>query len=155
MSSQLEESRPHMRIVVAVLCALCMRVAMAEEPQSAPAMSIPMPRSKLPPEDYYPAAAKRAGKEGRVLLEFRIAASGKAEEVMVLQADEGELFSAKAIQLVQGAKFAVDKDAWEKSGNATHRFRFGVTFELMPCGKLPRFEPVDSSVEVCGSPIHH
>lgn len=104
----------------------------------------------------YPAAAKQAGREGRVLLAFGISESGRAANASILFADDAS-FNQAAIELLSGLHFAIPRD-WDESGSPYKRFQLGVVFCIPPSAQSEVFADVASPIvimtsRVDGSPV--
>ena len=111
---------------------------------------------KLPPsipsskfQEYYPIPAKRAGIQGRVLLELSVTEKGDVTNVVVLAAEPKGVFEESAKQYATNQHFNVGDD-WHTSG-ARRRFQVGFLYLLSPRPKMPRaVDPyaVDNSVVI-------
>jgi TonB family protein len=97
----------------------------------------------LPPLDFYPPRARLTGDQGRVLVGFNITASGAAENISVIWAENG-VFSAEAVRMLNVSHFKVPSD-WATTG-AGRRWRLGITWCLPPSGQSDRFgiTPLDT-----------
>ena len=98
------------------------------------------------------------GREGRVELEFNIAADGKATHVTVLLADDKAL-APDARELLGAVSFDVPGD-WQSSGLGAMRYRLGMVYCLPPSGQNEQFpEPVSTMIitaaRIPGSPVRH
>lgn len=133
-------------------------------PWPAANASPPAARPKLPPARsidavlYYPAEARRLGREGRVELEFNIDADGRADHVAVLLADDKAL-AGDARTLLSAVRFDVPSD-WRASGLEALRYRLGMVYCLPPSGQSEQFpEPVSRMIITAtrrpGAPVKH
>lgn len=133
---------------------------------SAAAANEPTPatRARLPPAKgidnvlYYQEQARRAGREGRVELEFDIGADGKANHVAVLLADD-RLLARDARELLRAIRFDVPSD-WQSSGLGSTRYRLGMVYCLPPSGQNEQFaedvsKMIITAARVPGAPVRH
>lgn len=80
----------------------------------------------------YPAAASRAGIQGRVLVAFQITDKGRPDELAVEKAEPAGEFEDAAQKLVKQVRFNVPKN-WEDLPESKQWYRLSVLFKLLPC----------------------
>ena len=144
---------PCSRLLLALLIILTSATGalLADEPVAAPD---PFQLPKLPPADFsrnvdwYPARARVAGLEGRVLVAFDITSAGSAQRISVLWAEDAPLASS-AEQMLSKAHFKVPTD-WQTSG-AWRRWRLGFIYCLPPSSQSEEFGVPVETVLISGS----
>ena len=108
-----------------------------------------LPRWTLPTkEDFYGAAAKRAGAEGTVLLAFDVGSDGQPKNLSVLWADNSVL-GASALQLLKGSRLKIPPD-WGAT-NLLRRWRLGIVYRLCPSGVSGEFAIPVETIYISGS----
>lgn len=94
--------------------------------------------------DWYPAAAKRLGLEGRVLLGFDIKADGSPKNISVIWS-ENSFFEASAMEMLKAVRFTLPAN-WASS-NASRRWRLGFVYRLYRSCQSDQFAiPVEKVV---------
>lgn len=79
------------------------------------------------PRLVYPERALRLRREGRVVVEFRVAQDGATQDLRVLEAEPAGLFEGAAMRYVAGLRYAPN----DVAGHPVHgRHRYIVRFEL-------------------------
>ena len=76
--------------------------------------------------DYYPAAARRAQLQGRVLVEFGIGPSGRVIRARVTKEEPAGVFGKSAISIIDAYRFAANTPA-------TQKYRLSIVYALVPC----------------------
>jgi TonB family protein len=131
----------------------------AAPPEPAPVLdSLPeakIPRalsSSEPTADIYPASARRAFLQGRVLVEFGIGPSGRAIGARVTKEEPAGVFGRSALSIINGYRFPANTPA-------TQKYRLSVVYVLDPCPhKKPceapePFPTMNYPITVTGTPI--
>jgi TonB family protein len=124
----------------------CALAAACATPPTAPGLgSVPVPATppddlpvrKLPHSklastvDWYPAQAKRANLEGRILVEFNIDPSGRAHVLKLAAAQADPMLQAAAVELVRHVAFDISDPNLDAANPAP--FRMSVTYCMFPC----------------------
>ena len=78
------------------------------------------------PADYFPASARRARIQGRVLVEFGIGPSGRVIGARVIEEEPAGVFGRSAISIIDGYRFPANTPAAQK-------YRQSVLYVLVPC----------------------
>jgi TonB family protein len=119
--------------------------ARANEPTAPPAVK---PRLLVPRYEYYPVLSLRLGEVGRVLLKYKIDATGRPESVSVALSESPRL-EAAAIRVLESA-VVENGDSADLRGSP-EKWELAVLFELDSCGKLTSPDPKATLVvKVCG-----
>jgi TonB family protein len=122
----------------AFICVLCFPLY-ADEAEPLP---LPKPIKGAPPDDFYPAPARRLGQEGRVLVAFKISSAGRVVDMRIAAAEPKGVFDNAATTYMRSREFSVPND-WEASGGTHHEYTISFSFRLSPCpGSVPREQPV-------------
>jgi len=100
--------------------------------------------------DWFPAAAKRMGLEGRVLVGFDITAQGRVTNISVIWS-ENSVFDSSAVEMLKGARFSVPSD-WA-NGGALRRWRVGFVFRQSPGCQSAEFAIPVEPVVITGSRV--
>jgi TonB family protein len=107
-----------------------------------------LPITEFPPDkDMYAAEARRKGVEGRVLVAFDIATSGRAQNISVIWAEQ-PLLQAASVRLLSQTRFEVPSN-WSKSG-AWRRWRVGLVYCLPPSGQSDDFAIPTRTIYITG-----
>lgn len=102
------------------------------------------PTSRL--REYYPPAAKRAGRVGCVELSYSVNAEGKAHNIMVLVSDYDD-FAVSAKAMLSSLRFDVPSD-WSESGNTFRTYRIGFIFKIAGRQKPANFDKDIDQIEI-------
>jgi TonB family protein len=111
---------------------------------------------KLPPShhtyqvNWYPASAIRSHQQGRVLVEFRIAANGQVVAPHVLQTDAASVLQQQALKLMQQTSFDISESGSDASNDTP--FRATIRFCLRPCTPLEAY-PGSELITITGASI--
>jgi TonB family protein len=99
----------------------------------------PLPKSHTSSQmSWYPARAVRLHLQGRVLVEFKIGATGQAIAARVLESDADPLLQQQALKLLQSTTF----DVSDPQSNAADETPFRATYRfcLRPCAVLDPYQ---------------
>jgi TonB family protein len=105
------------------------------------------PRLLVPRYEYYPVLSLRLGEVGRVLLEYKIDANGRPQNVSVTLSESPRL-EAAAIRVLESA--TIENGSRADLRGSTETWELAVLFELDSCGKLTTPDPKATLVKVCG-----
>lgn len=132
--------------------------SLADQPDSAAARQLPLPKVKSSKGIYYPAPALRVGLEGTVVIGFDIAANGRATNIALISSDD-KVFEQPSMELLKSATFELPKGT---DGQDIHeaRYRLGLVFCLPPSSLDDTFTMrvipiVVSSTRIRGSPVRN
>ncbi|HKT74588.1 MAG TPA: energy transducer TonB [Steroidobacteraceae bacterium] len=103
----------------------------------------------LPEVSYYPEFAKIRHLEGRLLIEFRIDASGNTMDAKIVRSDADVILQATALRLVRGTRYELGS----RDVNPTTVFRTTVVYCLDHCDSAAAYPDSDSSVQISGGDI--
>lgn len=140
------------KVFCLVLCTLL--VACASQPSAPPVPPVSsaapgaddpvraLPRGVFPhgiPTDltrnWYPAEARQQRLTGRAVVEFRIGAAGKPQDVKVYRAEADPILQSAALQMANTFRFDVKDPAFNPTDQSV--YRISVSYQLMGCGLAP------------------
>jgi len=125
---------------VAAALTLALALAPVARGQGAAGQNIELPPfSGALRDDYYPEAARLHFRQGRALVEFSLDARGIPTNVVLVNADPAREFDDAARLLARNLRYQLPP-GWPQ-GNAAHRFRLGVRFQVVECINFSTCEP--------------
>lgn len=117
-------------VLLLAACAAAPQAVPLPEPvpllDSLPEAKMPRPLSASVPLDYFPAFARRARLQGRVLVEFAIGPSGRVVGARVTEEEPAGVFGRSALSIVNAYRFPANTPAMQK-------YRLSVVYVLIPC----------------------
>jgi protein TonB len=122
-----EQARRTSPATLAAAAAAAAAAKAAAAPGPTPAWFAAKPRRPL--SVVYPAAALQRAQSGYVILEFTLAADGRANAPHVLESSPPRLFDAAALEAVRAARFDISAPAGQGPAGLRARLRVGFRFE--------------------------
>src|SRR6185312_17071817 len=120
-------------IVSAILCVLSLVTACADTHR--------LPKFRPVPEDFYPAASRRLGEEGRVVVEFHLDEHRRPVQIQIRESSENSRLEDSARKVVRSLQFD-PSDHSKPDPRRTYSVRIAYCFDsLENCKK--RFFPLD------------
>jgi TonB family protein len=122
----------------AMLAVLAAGSARAAAPLSSAHVELPPYRGTLQ-DDYYPADARSHYLQGRSLVEFSLNDRGVPTDVSVIQSEPAREFDRSSERLVKNLRFELPA-SWDASAAQSHRFRIGVSYQVVQCLNFSKCE---------------
>src|ERR1700761_5425807 len=111
--------------------------ATAQEPSDGASEPQKLPPFKSTSSPYYPDDALRHGVEGKVLIAFDIAGSGRGANSEILFS-AGKVFDKFVMDFISGLRFELPS-TWENSKDHYQRYHMGFLFCIPPSGLVAEF----------------
>ena len=140
-----------MCFVAALLASACASAPIEPATTAFDPNSLPRERASNPGVDFYPAQAVALDMNGRVSLAYSVGADGRAQHIALIES-AGRLLDERAIDELNHSRFAVPSD-WKITGGPSHRYRFGVIFNLRGKERVPPFDVKQTTVEITATRV--
>jgi TonB family protein len=100
--------------------------------------------------DWYPSEARQRGLTGRVIVEFRIGANGRPQDVKIHRADADPILQSAAVQMARTFKYDVKDPTFNPTDSSV--YRESISFQLIGCGmaRVPPYPGYDNVMVVSG-----